>query len=31
MDLPLNTFKQRLKGGEPLIGLWVGLADAYAA
>lgn len=26
-----NTFKARLKAGEPQIGLWLGLADAYCA
>ncbi|MGJ7473641.1 4-hydroxy-2-oxoheptanedioate aldolase [Pseudomonas fulva] len=26
-----NSFKARLKAGEPQIGLWVGLADAYCA
>lgn len=26
-----NTFKARLKTGEPQIGLWLGLADAYCA
>ncbi|MGE1153943.1 4-hydroxy-2-oxoheptanedioate aldolase [Pseudomonas kitaguniensis] len=31
MDMPVNTFKQRLKSGEPQIGLWLGLADAYCA
>ncbi|MDH4564755.1 4-hydroxy-2-oxoheptanedioate aldolase [Pseudomonas sp. BN411] len=31
MDLPINTFKQRLQSGQPQIGLWLGLADAYCA
>jgi 4-hydroxy-2-oxoheptanedioate aldolase len=31
MDLPTNLFKQALRRGNPQIGLWVGLADAYAA
>ncbi|WP_409276940.1 4-hydroxy-2-oxoheptanedioate aldolase [Pseudomonas defluvii] len=31
MDMPINTFKQRLKSGEAQIGLWLGLADAYCA
>lgn len=31
MDMPINTFKQRLQAGEPLIGLWLGLADPYCA
>lgn len=31
MDMPVNTFKQRLKRGEAQIGLWLGLADAYCA
>ncbi|ARP94079.1 4-hydroxy-2-oxoheptanedioate aldolase [Bordetella genomosp. 13] len=31
MDLPHNHFKQALLAGRPQIGLWVGLADAYAA
>ncbi|MCG6541967.1 4-hydroxy-2-oxoheptanedioate aldolase [Pseudomonas sp. KSR10] len=31
MDLPVNTFKQRLKSGEAQIGLWVGLAEPYCA
>ncbi|WP_455886203.1 4-hydroxy-2-oxoheptanedioate aldolase [Pseudomonas rustica] len=26
-----NTFKARLRAGEPQIGLWLGLADAYCA
>ncbi|MCE0777576.1 4-hydroxy-2-oxoheptanedioate aldolase [Pseudomonas sp. NMI542_15] len=26
-----NSFKARLKSGEPQIGLWLGLADAYCA
>ena len=31
MDMPINHFKQRLHSGEPQIGLWLGLADAYCA
>lgn len=31
MDHYINTFKQALKAGQPQIGLWVGLADPYAA
>ena len=31
MQLPVNAFKQALKNQKPQIGLWVGLADAYAA
>lgn len=31
MDIPINTFKQRLRSGEAQIGLWLGLADAYCA
>lgn len=31
MDLPINTFKQRLQSGEAQIGLWVGLAEPYCA
>jgi len=31
MQLPLNSFKRALAAGKPQIGLWVGLADAYAA
>ncbi|BAN47361.1 4-hydroxy-2-oxoheptanedioate aldolase [Metapseudomonas resinovorans] len=31
MDLPINTFKARLESGQPQIGLWLGLADAYCA
>ena len=31
MQLPVNTFKQALRAGQPQIGLWVGLADAYVA
>ncbi|WLG97924.1 4-hydroxy-2-oxoheptanedioate aldolase [Pseudomonas sp. FP198] len=31
MDMPVNTFKQRLRSGEAQIGLWLGLADAYCA
>ena len=31
MHMPVNRFKQRLASGEPQIGLWLGLADAYCA
>lgn len=31
MDMPVNTFKHRLRSGEAQIGLWLGLADAYCA
>ena len=31
MHTPLNTFKQSLLAAQPQIGLWVGLADGYAA
>lgn len=31
MDMLTNPFKQRLQSGEPLIGLWIGLADPYCA
>lgn len=31
MEMPRNTFKAALKAGRPQIGLWVTLADAYAA
>jgi 4-hydroxy-2-oxoheptanedioate aldolase len=31
LSLPLNPFKQALKEGRAQIGLWVGLADPYAA
>ncbi|WP_449432168.1 4-hydroxy-2-oxoheptanedioate aldolase [Pseudomonas putida] len=31
MDMPINTFKQRLHSGTAQIGLWLGLADAYSA
>ncbi|MBC7438125.1 MAG: 2-dehydro-3-deoxyglucarate aldolase, partial [Bdellovibrionales bacterium] len=30
MQTPINTFKQALANKEPQIGLWLGLADAYA-
>ena len=28
---PVNTFKQALRAGQPQIGLWVSLAEAYVA
>jgi len=31
MQTPLNTFKKAMHGGQAQIGLWVGLADGYAA
>jgi 4-hydroxy-2-oxoheptanedioate aldolase len=31
MPAPVNTFKQRLRDGERLIGCWLGFADGYAA
>ena len=31
MDIPRNTFKAALRAGQVQIGLWVGLADPYAA
>src|SRR5262249_50255317 len=31
MELPINGFKQALRQGKPQIGLWVGLANSYAA
>lgn len=31
MDMPINTFKQRLRSGQTQIGLWLGLADPYCA
>ena len=31
MQMPDNTFKKALRTGRPLIGCWLGLADAYAA
>jgi 4-hydroxy-2-oxoheptanedioate aldolase len=31
MQMPNNVFKQALREGRPQIGLWVGLADSYAA
>ncbi|GAA4409516.1 2,4-dihydroxyhept-2-ene-1,7-dioic acid aldolase [Advenella faeciporci] len=31
MQLPINSFKQALRQGKPQIGLWLGLADPYAA
>ena len=31
MQLPINSFKQRLSSGQAQIGLWLGLADAYSA
>ena len=31
LTTPANTFKQALRGSTPQIGLWLGLADPYAA
>jgi 4-hydroxy-2-oxoheptanedioate aldolase len=31
MQLPRNLFKDALRAGRPQIGLWLGLADAYAS
>lgn len=31
MNMPINTFKQRLKSSEAQIGLWLGLANPYCA
>ncbi|MDZ5431375.1 4-hydroxy-2-oxoheptanedioate aldolase [Pseudomonas fluorescens] len=31
MQLPINIFKQRLTCGDPQIGLWLGLANAYCS
>jgi len=31
MDLPVNVFKRKLLAGEPQIGLWCSLSNAYAA
>ncbi|HSP59165.1 MAG TPA: 4-hydroxy-2-oxoheptanedioate aldolase [Halomonas sp.] len=31
MQLPINTFKQRLRADERQIGLWLGLASPYSA
>lgn len=31
MQIPVNTFKQALREGREQIGLWLALADAYAA
>jgi 4-hydroxy-2-oxoheptanedioate aldolase len=31
MQMPTNVFKRALREGRPQIGLWVGLADSYAA
>ncbi|MCW2294307.1 4-hydroxy-2-oxoheptanedioate aldolase [Pseudomonas sp. BIGb0408] len=31
MDMPINSFKQRLQSGDAQIGLWLGLADPYCA
>ncbi|WP_137819116.1 4-hydroxy-2-oxoheptanedioate aldolase [Pseudomonas sp. 2FG] len=31
MQLPINSFKQRLASGQAQIGLWLGLADPYSA
>ena len=31
MQVPINSFKQALQAGRAQIGLWLGLADAYAS
>jgi len=31
MEIPVNRFKAALRAGQPQIGLWVGLANAYVA
>jgi 4-hydroxy-2-oxoheptanedioate aldolase len=31
VQIPTNVFKRALRQGKPQIGLWVGLADSYAA
>ena len=31
MQTPLNTFKKAMQDSQAQIGLWVGLADGYAA
>ncbi|MCR8717714.1 4-hydroxy-2-oxoheptanedioate aldolase [Pseudomonas syringae] len=31
MEMPINTFKQRLQSNEAQIGLWLGLANPYCA
>ncbi|KAA8562790.1 4-hydroxy-2-oxo-heptane-1,7-dioate aldolase [Pseudomonas extremaustralis] len=31
MNMPVNTFKLRMKSGEAQIGLWLGLANPYCA
>ena len=31
MQTPINAFKKAMQEGRPQIGLWVGLADGYAA
>lgn len=31
MDIPVNRFKAALRAGTPQLGLWLGLADSYAA
>ncbi|WP_295472647.1 4-hydroxy-2-oxoheptanedioate aldolase [uncultured Pseudomonas sp.] len=31
MEMPINTFKQRLQSDDAQIGLWLGLADPYCA
>jgi 4-hydroxy-2-oxoheptanedioate aldolase len=31
MEIPTNVFKRALRLGKPQIGLWMGLADSYAA
>lgn len=31
MPAPINPFKKALRAGQPQLGCWIGLADAYAA
>jgi 4-hydroxy-2-oxoheptanedioate aldolase len=31
MNMPRNTFKERLRLSQAMIGLWIGLADGYSA
>lgn len=31
MEMPVNAFKRALQSGQPQIGLWMGMADAYVA
>ncbi len=31
MDIPVNTFKNQLRQGETLLGLWLGLGETFSA